>query len=372
MQEVEVSRPADASRRPFVVVVFTLFTLAVVAAVVRVLAPYLTSILLAAILVTFTFPMFRRLRARLKGRAGLAAVFMLIGMTVLLVIPSLGILALLVQQATDLFDLLQKTDFKSVLANMQLEQRLAFVHRFAPGFDPTRLNIEAAIVSVVKQAPRMVATHGGAFLGSFANVVIGFFLTLLAAYYFYVGGEQLVRELKMLSPLPDEHDRAISDRFRSVINATFRGQVLTALAQGCVTAVGLGIAGVPGSVFWGAVAAVFSLIPMVGAAAIWVPASIYLFLAASYGDRGYFGAIFLVIWGVLVVSLVDNVIRPWAMKGGTDMPAVVLLFSILGGIQAFGFVGLILGPLFVALLITVIEIYRQLFVRPTPIPTVSG
>jgi predicted PurR-regulated permease PerM len=111
---------------------------------------------------------------------------------------------------------------------------------------------------------------------------------------------------------------------------------------------------------------VFALIPMVGAASVWVPASGYLFFVAANGNGPYWKPIFLAVWGVVAISLVDNIIRPWAMKGGTEMPAVVLFFSILGGIQAFGFVGMLLGPLVFVLLISLLDIYKELFRKGGP------
>jgi predicted PurR-regulated permease PerM len=137
--------------------------------------------------------------------------------------------------------------------------------------------------------------------------------------------------------------------------------VLTAIAQGTLTGIGMAICGIPGAVFWGAVAAVFALLPLVGAAIVWVPAAIYLFLDAAYHSTGMGWGIFMVVWGVGAVSLIDNVIRPWAMKGGADMPAVLLLFSVLGGVRAFGFMGILLGPLIFALLVSVIDIYKEFF-----------
>ncbi len=168
-------------------------------------------------------------------------------------------------------------------------------------------------------------------------------------------------QLSVLSPLPKRYDREFGERFKDVIDATFRGQLFTGLAQGFMTGVGLAIAQVPGAGFWGAVAALLSLIPMVGAAAVWVPASIYLVIAASMGSRPWWQAIFLIIWGVLFVSLVDNIVRPWAMKGKAQLPAIPLLFAVLGGLQAFGFVGLVIGPLVFSLLMSIIDIYKSSF-----------
>jgi predicted PurR-regulated permease PerM len=268
---------------------------------------------------------------------------------------------MLVDQATELVNLLQTTDYNALEQSLRINERLAFFGRIIPGFRPDAIRIDQALFTIIQRIPAFIAAYGGKFLGGFAGVIIGFFMMLLAAFFFYTEGERLIGELRFLSPLPDEYDEEIIHKFRGVVDATFRGQVLTAIAQGLVTGIGLAIARVPAPALWGAVAALFSLIPMVGAAAVWVPASIYLFILASMGQIGWGWGIFLVIWGAAVVSVVDNLIRPWAMKAGTNMHAIVLFFSILGGISAFGFVGLILGPLVFALLVTVVAIYRDFF-----------
>ncbi|MEO8033274.1 MAG: AI-2E family transporter, partial [Acidobacteriota bacterium] len=103
------------------------------------------------------------------------------------------------------------------------------------------------------------------------------------------------------------------------------------------------------------------LVPMLGAATVWVPATMYLFISASMGARGYGGAIFLLIWGLLVVSTIDNIVRPWAMKGKAQLPAIPLLIAVLGGMQAFGFIGLVIGPLVFSLLMSIIGIYKRSF-----------
>jgi len=184
---------------------------------------------------------------------------------------------------------------------------------------------------------------------------------LLSAFFFYVEGESIIEQLAVLSPLPARYDREFASTFKDVVDATFRGQVVTSLAQGIVTAIGLAIANVPGAILWGFVATILSLLPMLGAAAVWVPATIYLFIDASIGGRGYFGAIFLAIWGILVVSTIDNIVRPWAMKGKSQLPAIPLLFAVIGGMQAFGFIGLIIGPLVFSLLMSIIDIYKRSF-----------
>jgi predicted PurR-regulated permease PerM len=359
-------------------VFFALLAIVVVWGAGRILAPFLTPILLAAIVVTLTFPLYRRLRTRMKGRDTLSAVLMLLGVTFVVILPAFLLTLLLIDQATELFKLIQKTDVPAVIERLGLRERLTPVLSRIPGLDPSTIKVESMIVGVIRQIPAVVARQGGQFLAGLVNIIVGFLMMLLAAFYLYLDGEKLLSELRILSPLPDEYDREIFSKFKDVVDATFRGQMLTAMAQGGVTALGLWIAGIPGAFFWGAVAAVFSLIPMVGAAAVWVPAAIYLFLNAAYHGSGHWRGFFLVAWGIMVVSLVDNIIRPWAMKGKTNMPAVLLFFAILGGIQAFGFVGLILGPLVFALVIPLVEIYktilldRELEARAAVSPPAAG
>ena len=326
-----------------------------------IIKPFLTAILLSVILVTLTYPTFRRVRTHTKGNSNSAAVVMLIAITLILVIPAVILSMLLVQQANTVVENLQSPETMKTVRSIDVTKYLAPIQRIAPNFDPNSLSPERLLLPAIQRIPGWVARNGGAVVGGLAGAVLGFFLVLLAAFFFYVHGEGIVRQLALLSPLPQRYDDEFTAKFKDVVDATFRGQIMTAMAQGFATGVGLAIAGVPGSIFWGAVAAMLSLIPMVGAAVVWVPAAIFLFISSSMGNRPLWPAIFMVAWGVLVVSVVDNLVRPWAMKGKAQLPAIPLLFAILGGMQAFGFVGLVIGPLLFSLLMTIIDIYRRTF-----------
>jgi predicted PurR-regulated permease PerM len=344
--------------RLLVIGFFILFASAVLYAFGKVISFFVTPIVLGAIVVILTFPLYVRLRARLHNRENLAAMIMLIGVNLVLVLPVAFLTLLLVQQAIGLARLLQQTDVQGILRNLEISGR---INGTLSSFHLPAINVEQQAMNIVRRIPALVAAWGGQVLAGFANAIIGYFFMLFAIFYFYTEGELLVREMRYLSPLPDRYDQELIGKFKQVTEATFRGHMLTALAQGIVTGIGMAIAGIPGALFWGAVAAVFALLPLVGAAAVWVPAAGYLFIQAAARHEGLGWAIFMVLWGVLVVSVIDNVIRPWAMKGGTEMPAVLLLFSVLGGVRAFGFMGIILGPLVFALLVSVIHIYKSVF-----------
>lgn len=343
------------------VIAFALFTLLLLYGAFQIIWPFMTAILIGAILVTLTFGIFRRVRRRLKGSSNRAAIAMLLGTTLILVVPALILCILLVQQANVVIDNLKSPQAQDMVKRIDIQRIVAPIKRIAPGFDPQTLSPQRLLLPAMQQIPGWVARHGGAVIGGLAGLVLGFALVLLSMFFFYTEGETIVQELSVLSPLPKKYDREFAERFRDVIEATFRGQLFTGIAQGLMTGIGLAIAQVPGAGFWGAVAALLSLVPMVGAAAVWVPAAIYLVISASMGSRPWWQAIFMIAWGVIPVSLIDNIVRPWAMKGKAQLPAIPLLFAVLGGLQAFGFVGLVIGPLVFSLLMSILDIYKRSF-----------
>jgi predicted PurR-regulated permease PerM len=354
------------------VIFFGMFSLLLLYAAFRIIWPFMTAILLGAILVTLTFGIFRRVRARLKGSSNKAAVVMLLGITFVIVIPAVILSILLVLQANVVVERLQSGDAQAMIKRIDVAAYLEPIRRIAPQFDPKTLSPERLLLPALQQIPGWVARNGGAVVGGLAGMVLGFALALLSMFFFYVEGEEIVRQLSILSPLPKRYDREFGERFKDVIDATFRGQLFTGIAQGVMTGVGMAIAQVPGAGFWGAVAALLSLIPMVGAAAVWVPAAIYLVISASMGGRPWWQAIFMILWGVIPVSLVDNIVRPWAMRGKAQLPAIPLLFAVLGGMQAFGFVGLVIGPLVFSLLMSIIDIYKSSFSAKAPESVVAS
>ncbi len=309
------------------VIFFGLVSLLLLYAAFKIVQPFLTAILLGAILVILTFNLFRRVRIAAKGSSAKAATVMLLGITFVIVIPAIILSTLLVQQANVVVAKLQSGEAQQMIQRIDLTRHLAFIKRVAPNFDPATLSPDRILLPALRQVPGWAARHGGALLGGLAGMLLGFALVLLSMFFFYVEGESILDQLSILSPLPKRYDDEFRLRFKDVIDATFRGQLFTGIAQGVMTGIGLAIAQVPGAGFWGAVAALLSLIPMVGAAAVWAPASIYLVISASMGARPWWQPVFMILWGVLPVSLIDNIVRPWAMKGKAQLPAMDKLYE---------------------------------------------
>lgn len=343
------------------VIFFGLIAIVVLLATFRILRPFLTPILLAAMVVTLTHRLYLRLRERTRKRSWLAATIMLFGITFLLVIPLFLIAIALVHEANMLMQNMQSGEAKEFLARLDLTNRLAFLHRWVPGFDPASLSPQRLLLPIVQQIPGWVARNGTTVVGGIAGLLIGFFLMLLATYYFYVEGETIMKELATLSPLPQRYDREFGAQFKNIIDATFRGYVVTGLASGVTMTIGLVISGVPAALFWGAFGTVLSLLPLVGPPVVWIPAALYLFFEKSTGHAAMWQPVLLTIWGIAVIPIVEHVVRPWAMKGKTELPAIPLLFAVLGGMEAFGFIGLVIGPLVFSLLMSIIDIYKRSF-----------
>lgn len=186
------------------------------------------------------------------------------------------------------------------------------------------------------------------------SAFFGFLLMLLVIFYFLKDGAKWKKAIVVLSPLHDQDDEKIISRLKLAINGVIKGYLLVALIQGTLMGFGLWIFGVPNPALWGVLAAIASLLPTIGTALVSVPAIIYLLIAGTTGQ-----AIGMLIWAAVAVGMVDNFLNPLIVGGKTQIPSLLILFSVLGGISVLGPVGILVGPLAVSLLYTLISIYRN-------------
>jgi len=184
---------------------------------------------------------------------------------------------------------------------------------------------------------------------------MNFILFVLLLFYVLRDGDRLLAWIMHLSPLSASHENRLLDRIREISKSAIFGILLTSAAQGLTAGIGLAITGIPG-LFWGTMTALASLVPVVGTTLILVPAAGYLLLTGHA-----FKALFLIIWSVVMVGSIDNFLRPWLMQGQSKMSPVILFLAILGGIRAFGLLGLIYGPLVFGLLAIILYIYELEF-----------
>jgi predicted PurR-regulated permease PerM len=179
-------------------------------------------------------------------------------------------------------------------------------------------------------------------LGTVANFV----LMLFVLFFVLRDGPAVAQQVVQMLPIEDRRRARLWQHLADVTRAVFLGIGLTALVQGILVGVGFWIAGLPSPLVFGVIAVLVALIPMVGSALVWVPGA--LFLAAN-GDYGY--ATFLAVWGAVVVGMVDNFLRPMLISGRADVPTLAVFVGVMGGLAAFGFIGLFVGPIVLGLLV---------------------
>jgi predicted PurR-regulated permease PerM len=326
--------------------ILTLVVLGVlIAGCYLVLAPFITSILWAAILCVTTWPLFVRLRARLRDSASLAAGVMVLTISLALLAPFVIVGATIAENFDQVVAFTQRMlatgppDPPAWLAGIPLvgTQLTAYWSTFA--HDTTALIAELS--KHVEPLRKFALASGAAVVSGLLQLA----LSIVLAFFFYRDADaMIVRMRAAVTRIAGHH----GDHLTQVAALTTRGVVLgilgTALVQGTLMAIGLALAGIKAAPLLGFVTFLLSPIP-IGPPLVWIPAGLYLWFGV--GEIGW--GIFVLVWGTLVVSMVDNFIRPLIISHGSDLPFILVLIGVLGGVAAFGFIGLFLGPVLIAL-----------------------
>lgn len=326
--------------------VFFFGLLGLVAYVVwQLVAPFMSALALAAIIVTICYPLYDRvLRVTPRRNATVAAFITTVGVLLVVIFPIVFITSSLVSEAVAVFSILngQQTGLLHSLNELQ-----TVVQRFFPTF-------ELNIAEYLRQSVELFTRNLGAIFAGTASTIFQFFIAMIGAFYFFRDGRIFTGWLIKVSPLPDTEDDVILARLAQAVRSVATGTVLVALIQGTLTAIGLSLFGFERAVLWGSIAAIGALIPSVGTSIVFVPAVGYLLIT---GD--YMNAVGVTAWGLLAVGLIDNLLGPYLMSRGNKQHPFVILLAVLGGIALFGPIGFIVGPVVVSLFMVLLELYGQ-------------
>jgi predicted PurR-regulated permease PerM len=317
--------------------------------------PFLSVIALAALLAVTFYPLHRRILRTLGKRESLAAACTLAIATAIVVLPLAVFSFFLFLEARDLYIRLSSNGLGEFAAPIHaLEGNL---QRFIPGF-------ELDVRTYSGEAALWLSREFGAIFAGTASALLALFLGNVAFYYFIRDGTRFLETIKRYSPLEDAHDVAILDKLNRTIHSVINGALTVALIQGILMAVGLVIFGVPNPALWGGITAIAALIPIAGTGVVLVPAVAYLALTGAMVP-----AVGLLVWGVVIVGLVDNILRPRLVGRGVKIHPLLIIFAVFGGLAFFGPIGFLLGPLVMSMLIVLGDIYTTL-VRGN-LPTLS-
>lgn len=315
---------------------------------VVVLRPFLVPVLWAGILVYVTWPLYLRLRARLAGRPNLSALLMTFLLALVLLLPVVWVILLMRSEAADVYQKLMAQVNQGHVSLPPEVRRLPWVgERVGDFFD--RVNADPATLKAeIRNGSNWLMDHAADLLGGVGRNLAKMGFALLTAFFLYRDGEAFVMQVRevmgrMLGRRADDYVEAIGATTRAVVY----GIVLTALAQGLLSGLGYAVAGVEGAVFLGAVTTLIAMVPF-GTPFAWGSIALWLLLQGKVA-----AAIGLALWGALVVSWIDNIIRPMVISSATRIPFVIVMFGVLGGLAAFGMVGLFLGPVILAVMLAV-------------------
>lgn len=321
---------------------FLLFLIASLSILVFVvILPFAQYIIAACILAYVIFPYHRRLALRTGPVA--SAVLLLFGSLIAVILPVMYILVVFIQSLSAI------AAGESGLDIAAIEARLAEL-------TGEEVDVAAWLGTAANQTVEVLFGGTNQIIAGTFKAGLGLFLVLFLGYYILLEGPAFIDWVRDLIPLPDR----VTDELFAKVDATMWGvviaEIIVAIAQALLGGVALWITGIPNVVFWTFVMAIFALIPLVGSFVVWGPASMYLVII----DQTTAG-VFLAIWGVTVVSLFDNYARPILIDQRAKINPGVIFVGVLGGVYAIGFTGLFVGPILIAVLASVLELYRTEF-----------
>jgi len=343
------------------------------------LAPFLRPLAWAAILALTFYPLTTWLIRLFRGSRTIAASVLVLLVLVLAVVPSILLGSLLVSEAAGAYDLVKEL-VQSGELNHLIDQvkssrpGLLFDRVASPVIDSLNLDIFQLLLGATSYVSTQIASQTGAIARNVLESVVSGVLMLLALFFFFRDGERMSGAFRDLLPMDAEHKHAVFARVYDTLTAVVQSMVVNAVAQGLLGGFGYwAIGALPFSTFLAFLTAIASFLPPFGAAFIWAPAAVYLMIVGNV-VRG----VFLLLWGLLVISMVDNIIRPLFIGGRARLPTFLLLFTILGGMSVYGFLGIFLAPVILAALLSFVDMYRELYASPggivlvqPPSPTVG-
>lgn len=327
----------------------------------RMMEPFLVSVILSLTIVSLTYPLYDRLRRRLKGYSSLSALIMCTVVTLLIILPATLFFVALFNELNAAY-----VSFRMKLASGELSQ--------FPSGDPNGLlnelwtqmahylgfesmNLTLGVSSLIDYLGRYLLDHYSSILGQIGSFVLNFSVMIFSMFFFFRDGHRLLEELKKLIPLEPRYEEMVLAKLKEVTHAVFFGIIATGICQGLAAGLIFVALGIGNPILWATATAFVSLVPVVGTAIVWVPMSVYLMVSGSV-----LKGIVLLVLGASVIGMVDNFVRPLIIEGRAEgMHLLLVFFSLAGGVFLFGTSGLVLGPLVGALLVTFLEIYKMEF-----------
>jgi predicted PurR-regulated permease PerM len=316
------------------------------------LRSFLMTIVVAAVMAGLLRPFYLRLVTRLRGRTTVAALITVILTLLVVVAPLVTIGGLVATQAASITENVRPIIAKSINSPTYLDQQLQRLPGYDKFLQPYRAEILTKAGDAVNSTGAFLMSSLSSTTLSTVSAIANFFLALYAMFFLLVDGPRMLDTVLDHLPLHADERTLLIERFTSITRATLKGTLVIGLIQGVLNGFAFWFAGIPSVAFWTVLMVVLSIVPIVGAAIIWVPACIVLLAMGSVGK-----ALLLAAFCSLVVGSVDNLLRPWLVGRDARLHDLVILFSTLGGLMVIGPLGFIIGPVLAGLFITSWQIF---------------
>jgi predicted PurR-regulated permease PerM len=333
---------------------FLWLTIAVSLAFAWILWPYFGAVLWATVLAIVFAPLYRRLSIWMRQKRTFAALVTLMIIVLIVILPLTLITALLLQEGFSVYERIQSGELNIGQYFKQIFDTLpSWLTDLLDRFELTNLGLmQERLSSSLMKTSQFVATKALSIGQNTFAFIIDLFIVLYLLFFLLRDGDGLARRIRDAIPLYPEQQRSLLNKFTAVIRATIKGTLVVAIVQGVLGGLIFWILGVRAPVLWGALMAVLSLLPAVGSALVWLPVAIYFLVTGAIWE-----GIVLIAFGVLVIGLVDNVLRPVLVGKETKIPDYVVLIATLGGIAIFGVNGFVIGPVIAAMFMAVWDIF---------------
>lgn len=331
--------------------------------------PFLMPIFLAVVLVVVGWPLHQGVLWVVGAkRQHLAAAITVLLFCLIIVLPLYFMVGIITDQALGLYNtvsrMVQGGGFHDSLKH-GLDLLNPFFDKLNEALGISKADVFTQVGEMVRRVSNLLYSNLAGLLRGITNLVIDFFFMLIVAFYLFIDGRRAADRLLSLSPMPSSLNNQIKDEVLSTMRATLTGTVVLSLLQGILGGIGFWIFGVPNSPFWGTVMVFSSVVPIFGTAVVWLPGGIFLLLSGMTG-----AGVGVMAWCLISALICDNLIRPKLLGNVTHLHPLMVFFAVLGGLLLFGVVGLVLGPMVLALMLSLLEVYRLHFV-PNEVETVD-
>src|SRR3990167_8907401 len=284
--------------------------------------PFLPYIVLAFILASAIYPLTARFNERIKNKTVVALVMICL-VFLILIVPMGYMVGSLISQTSGVYK----------------------------SFDPETINEISIFLSEIKN---YIINSIPQFIESVSGIVLGFFVMFFILFYLIKDGDTIKKSLSDLIPLNPEYKTRVIEEIDNVTRGVIDGQVLTAIIQGILGGIGFFIFGIPNPIFWGFIMTILAIIPLLGTTIVWLPAGILEILS-----KDYFSGFGILLYGGLIVMNIDNILRPKLISKRTNIHPAVILVGFLGGMKLIGLMGFIIGPVILAVLLTLLKFYNR-------------